>query len=71
MHETRVSDHVLIDVPEALEGARFVDALVQLKETRAAIAVAVVGTDGTVDVNPAADRALARGERLLAIVREW
>jgi voltage-gated potassium channel len=59
-----------IDVPESLEGARFLDALVELKETRAAIAVAVVGTDGTVDVNPAADRALSRGERVLAIVRE-
>lgn len=59
-----------IDVPTSLEGARFVDALVELKETKAAIAVAVVGTDGTVDVNPAAERSLARGERVLAIMRE-
>jgi voltage-gated potassium channel len=59
-----------IAVPESLEGARFIDALVALKEKNAAIAVAVVATDGTVDVNPAAERTLARGERVLAIVRE-
>ena len=59
-----------IDVPESLEGARFIDALVELKETKAAIAVAIVGTDGTIDVNPAADRSLSRGERLLSIMRE-
>jgi hypothetical protein len=30
----------------------------------------VVGADGAVDVNPAAERQLTRGERVLAIVRE-
>jgi voltage-gated potassium channel len=59
-----------IDVPGSLEGVRFLDALVELKRSSAAIAVAVVGTDGTIDVNPAAERPLSRGERLLAIVRE-
>ena len=59
-----------IDVPDSLEGARFIDALVELKQTRAAIAVAVVGTDGIIDVNPAAERPLSRGERVLAIMRE-
>jgi hypothetical protein len=59
-----------IEVSPSLQGQRFVDALVELKETQAAIAVAVVGTDGSVDINPAAERALARGERLLAIMRE-
>lgn len=59
-----------IDVPESLEGAGFLDALVELKRSSAAIAVAVVGTDGTIDVNPSAERPLSRGERLLAIVRE-
>jgi voltage-gated potassium channel len=57
-----------IDVPTPLEGARFLDALVHLKENQAAIAVAVVGTDGTVDVNPASDRRLSGGERLLTIM---
>jgi voltage-gated potassium channel len=57
------------DVPASLEGARFVDALVELKQTRGAIAVAVVGTDGAIDVNPAAERTLVAGERLLAILR--
>jgi voltage-gated potassium channel len=59
-----------IDVPSSLEGKRFVDALVELKRTKAAIAVAVVCADGAIDVNPAADRPLAAGERLLAIMRE-
>ena len=59
-----------IDVPASLEGTRFVDALTELKQTHAAIAVAVVGSDGTVDLNPPAERRLSRGERMLAIMRE-
>jgi voltage-gated potassium channel len=59
-----------IDVPASLEGVRFLDALVRLKETHAAIAVAVVGTDGALDVNPASDRRLSEGERLLTIMRQ-
>jgi voltage-gated potassium channel len=58
-----------IDVPPTLAGARFVDALAQLKRDRGAIAVAVVAADGAVDLNPAADRSLSAGERILAIVR--
>lgn len=69
--EVRGPDNLCsIDVPESLEGARFIDALVELKRVNAAIAVAVVGADGTVDVNPAAERPLSRGERVLAIMRE-
>ena len=37
---------------------------------QAAIAVAVVGSDGTVDLKPPAERPLARGECVLAITRE-
>ncbi|HEX6131487.1 MAG TPA: NAD-binding protein [Actinomycetota bacterium] len=59
-----------IVVPASLEGVRFIDALVELKRSSSAIAVAIVGADGTVDVNPAAERPLARGERVLAIMRE-
>lgn len=59
-----------IDLPASLEGARFVDALAELKRTQAAIAVAVVDSDGTVNLNPAAERRLSRGERVLAIMRE-
>jgi voltage-gated potassium channel len=59
-----------IDVPASLEGARFVDALAELKETLAAIAVAVVDTHGVVNLNPAAERRLSQGERVLAIVRD-
>jgi len=59
-----------IDVSDSLEGARFVDALVGLKRERAAIAVAVVDSNGAVDLNPAADRRLSRGERVLAIMRD-
>ena len=59
-----------IDVSGSLDGARFVDALVDLKQMQAAIAVAVVAPDGTVDLNPAAERRLSRGERVLAIMRD-
>ncbi|HSL10931.1 MAG TPA: NAD-binding protein [Actinomycetota bacterium] len=59
-----------IALPGSLEGARFIDALVELKRTKAAIAVAVVGADGTVDVNPSAERTLTQGDRMLAIMRE-
>jgi len=59
-----------IDVPDSLEGARFVDALAELKRTKAAIALAVVAVDGAVELNPAADRQLSRGERVLAITRD-
>jgi hypothetical protein len=59
-----------IDVAASLDGARFVDALAEMKRTQAAIAVAVVGSDGTVNLNPAAERRLARGERILAIMRD-
>lgn len=59
-----------IDVPASLEGSRFVDALAELKQTHAAIAVAVVGSDGVVDLNPEAERRLSRGEHVLAIMRE-
>jgi voltage-gated potassium channel len=59
-----------IDVSASLEGARFVDALAELKSSKAAIAVAVVDADGTVNLNPAAERRLSRGERVLAIMRE-
>jgi voltage-gated potassium channel len=69
--EVRGPDNLCsIELPGSLEGARFVDALVELKRERAAIAVAVVGADGTVDVNPSAERTLSRGERVLAIMRE-
>jgi hypothetical protein len=44
--------------------------LAELKQTQAAIAVAVVGSDGAVELNPAAERRLSRGERVLAIMRE-
>jgi hypothetical protein len=47
-----------------------VDALAELKETLAAIAVAVVDTHGVVNLNPAAERRLSQGERVLAIVRD-
>ena len=59
-----------IEVPASLEGVPFVDALSELKHKHAAIAVAVVDSEGTVDLNPAAERRLSRGERVLAIVRE-
>lgn len=59
-----------IDVSDSLEGARFVDALVGLKRERAAIAIAVVDSNGTVDLDPAAERRLSRGERVLAIMRD-
>jgi voltage-gated potassium channel len=59
-----------IDVSTSLEGTTFVDALAELKQTQAAIAVAVVDPEGTVDLNPAADRRLSKGERVLAIMRD-
>ena len=59
-----------IDVPDSLEGSTFVDAMTELKQTHAAIAVAVVDAEGAVDLNPAADRRLSRGERVLAITRD-
>jgi voltage-gated potassium channel len=59
-----------IEVAASLEGATFVDALAQLKRTRAAIAVAVVDAEGVVNLNPASDRRLVRGERVLAIMRD-
>jgi len=59
-----------IDVPAALDGVAFVDALADLKRTHGAIAVAVVGSDGAVNLNPSAERRLVQGERVLAIMHD-
>lgn len=68
---TRGPDNLTwIEVPGSLAGARFVDALAALKRERGAIALAVVGSDGAVEINPPTDRVLSASERILAIARE-
>lgn len=68
-HDHRRGPHDLVEIPvdASMAGRSMFDVLVDLKRDRGWTAIAVTGEDGVIDVNPASERTLAMGERVLAI----
>ena len=64
----RGPDNMLtVDVPRSMVGTSFLDVLTEVKVGWGATVVAVSGDGADIEVNPAVDRKLADGERLVLI----
>jgi hypothetical protein len=63
------SEFYSIEAPASVQGRSFGDVLSELKTGADALLIGVASNEHRYDLNPAADRVIGRGDRLLVIAR--